>query len=597
MTNNTTAAALTDEQRAAIQKASDIAHRVLIAGGDYGDELSDAGLRKELTESRDTLRALLTSPRAAGLPNLIEKIAEQWDGCFFDAPGGCDIDIGEAIRAAAKRLDAAPGAPVAEAEPAPNPLRRRVERLLVELHAEGRLSEGQCAKMLDISRVEWRELAEFLAPAAQAVAAPGAPVAEYDGNHVQNHCTECNEHEAECSCDQAVAADGESADNDAIVSMTKALQFIDSELTEYLEGMPADETSRKLRDVARNALKVERAAVSPAPDDETAPSLTPEVRRVLADARGAIRCGNLDLAYKKLGTILGGNLHSDTDIAQKVDDALRAAVSPATAEKVYYGGSVEAGPVAFDETATADERAANEWSDEDSGRMVRLIDALDRIVSGTTETSSDRLFAKTKPRNMTIRDAQEIARIHVSVARSILAKMDGHIGASPATADERAAFEVWLEDTSGFTEEDEAIAWAAFRGGFNDGRKTAAPAEAREPVLYQSRVRQNDEKRPWTKWENCSKEAAEDYRKRSMTDDWNIEIRELFDYPVSVPADAGEAVAWICSGSNDFAPIVRDRAAALKLSQEHGDGKIVALGIVPDVASQGAQGGKGGDRG
>ncbi|QHE11827.1 hypothetical protein [Burkholderia glumae] len=37
-------------------------------------------------------------------------------------------------------------------------------------------------------------------------AAPAAPVDEYDGNHVQNHCTECNEHEAECSCAQAVAA-------------------------------------------------------------------------------------------------------------------------------------------------------------------------------------------------------------------------------------------------------------------------------------------------------------------------------------------------------------------------------------------------------
>ncbi|MGS1020305.1 hypothetical protein [Burkholderia glumae] len=68
---------------------------------------------------------------------------------------------------------AAPAAPVAE--PAPDPLRRRVERLLVELHAEGRLSEGQCAKMLDISRVDWRELAEFLSPDAQAVAADGAP--------------------------------------------------------------------------------------------------------------------------------------------------------------------------------------------------------------------------------------------------------------------------------------------------------------------------------------------------------------------------------------------------------------------------------------
>lgn len=154
MTNNTTAA-LTDEQWL------DLASR-------------HANAEWNSTGYLDSIKAvcadfaLLTSPRAAGLPNVIEKIAEQWDGCFFDAPGGCDIDIGEAIRAAAKRLDAAPAAPVAD------PLRRRVERLLVELHAEGRLSEGQCAKMLDIPRIDWRELAEFLAPAAQAVAADGA---------------------------------------------------------------------------------------------------------------------------------------------------------------------------------------------------------------------------------------------------------------------------------------------------------------------------------------------------------------------------------------------------------------------------------------
>ncbi|MFM0226116.1 hypothetical protein [Paraburkholderia dipogonis] len=38
--------------------------------------------------------------------------------------------------------------------------RQRVERLLVELHSEGRLSEGQCAKVLDIHRIEWRKIAD-----------------------------------------------------------------------------------------------------------------------------------------------------------------------------------------------------------------------------------------------------------------------------------------------------------------------------------------------------------------------------------------------------------------------------------------------------
>ncbi|WP_186263332.1 hypothetical protein [Burkholderia gladioli] len=104
MTNNTTAADLD----------RDIAHLI---------DSSENGIARVPRETLVRLRALLTSPRAAGLPNLIEKIAEQWDGCFFDAPGGCDIDIGEAIRAAAKRLDAAPAAPVAEisAGTEPNP--------------------------------------------------------------------------------------------------------------------------------------------------------------------------------------------------------------------------------------------------------------------------------------------------------------------------------------------------------------------------------------------------------------------------------------------------------------------------------------------
>lgn len=56
---------LTDELRTAIQAAADTAHRVLCAGGDYGDELSDAGLRRELKESRDMLRTMLAAALVA----------------------------------------------------------------------------------------------------------------------------------------------------------------------------------------------------------------------------------------------------------------------------------------------------------------------------------------------------------------------------------------------------------------------------------------------------------------------------------------------------------------------------------------------------
>ncbi|UVS93514.1 hypothetical protein EFP17_28485 [Burkholderia glumae] len=174
-----------------------------------------------MDEYGDALRALLTSPRAA-VPDgwklvPIEPTDQMMVKGGFSFCGRVPNDevFPEVRKVWERLLDAAPDAPVAEAEPAPDPLRRRVERLLVELHAEGRLSEGQCAKMLDISSVEWRELVEFLAPGAQAVA-------EYDGNHVQNHCPECNEHEAECTCTAAVAADG--ADTDELQGIVEACE-------------------------------------------------------------------------------------------------------------------------------------------------------------------------------------------------------------------------------------------------------------------------------------------------------------------------------------------------------------------------------------
>ncbi|WP_186143806.1 hypothetical protein [Burkholderia gladioli] len=124
---------------------------------------------------------------------------------------------------------AAPAAPVAE--PAPDPLRRRVERLLVELHAEGRLSEGQCVRVLDIPREDWRELAEFLSSATQAVAADGAPADEPS------------------EVEQVIACLGDDA-------------------AKLREANPDDEMADNMEAAAR--LLSERAALSPAPVDEAA---------------------------------------------------------------------------------------------------------------------------------------------------------------------------------------------------------------------------------------------------------------------------------------------------------------------------------------
>lgn len=46
-------------------------------------------------------------------------------------------------------------------------------------------------------------------------------------------------------------------------------------------------------------------------------------------------------------------------------------------------------------------------------------------------------------------------------------------------------------------------------------------------------------------------------------------------------APAAAAVAYVCSASNDFAPIVRNKDSAQRLSDAHGDGKIVPLYAAP----------------
>ncbi|MGO4151375.1 hypothetical protein [Cupriavidus sp. YAF13] len=50
----------------ALTDAAEAMHAVLIAGGDYGDELADMGLRERLKKSRDAIRALLAAAPASG---------------------------------------------------------------------------------------------------------------------------------------------------------------------------------------------------------------------------------------------------------------------------------------------------------------------------------------------------------------------------------------------------------------------------------------------------------------------------------------------------------------------------------------------------
>ncbi|WP_186153509.1 hypothetical protein [Burkholderia gladioli] len=65
------------------------------------DDALDAAHRAML----DAAPAAPAAPVEDVAPNVVEAIAEQWDGCMYAAPG-IDIDIGEAIRQAATRFAA-----------------------------------------------------------------------------------------------------------------------------------------------------------------------------------------------------------------------------------------------------------------------------------------------------------------------------------------------------------------------------------------------------------------------------------------------------------------------------------------------------------
>lgn len=58
-----------------------------------------------------------------------------------------------------------------------------------------------------------------------------------------------------------------------------------------------------------------------------------------------------------------------------------------------------------------------------------------------------------------------------------------------------------------------------------------------------------------------------------------LDERAAFDILESALREklCGEPVAFVCSAGNPFAPIIRDKVAAQKLSDEHGDGKIIPL--------------------
>lgn len=85
-----------------------------------------------------------------------------------------------------------------------------------------------------------------------------------------------------------------------------------------------------------------------------------------------------------------------------------APAAPWTPEAIAVLGAAQPVAPAWQAAAGVQGEVA-EFSDDDFAFMTRAINAFDRITSGVTETSDDRLFAKTSPRKMTINDAKALA--------------------------------------------------------------------------------------------------------------------------------------------------------------------------------------------
>ncbi|KWV45044.1 hypothetical protein [Stenotrophomonas maltophilia] len=80
--------------------ADDLAgHIAAITGVDIGEHSSANCPWQNAIEAAEVYRPA----QAVDLPNVIDQIAQQWDGCNYDAVGET-IDVGQAIRAAGKRL-------------------------------------------------------------------------------------------------------------------------------------------------------------------------------------------------------------------------------------------------------------------------------------------------------------------------------------------------------------------------------------------------------------------------------------------------------------------------------------------------------------
>ncbi|WP_186157919.1 hypothetical protein [Burkholderia gladioli] len=653
MTNNTTAA-LTDDER---EKLIDLVDRLI--------RNPDAVTAKDCIIGNDVrtvqwiaehTRALLTSPRAAGLPGHVRFSMEstaRW------LEGGCDpLAAAKEIRACLAKLDAAPAAPVAEAEPIPMLLfcpRCGTQHIDAPEDAE---CDGEVVHSAGWSNPPHRS---HLCHACDCIWRP-ADVATVGVASIKTH-GKADTWEGMAGVTsmpaQAVAADGAQLDEDRIDWIANA----------HCPGGTAYPVN--VKNAIREALREARAAVSPATADQSASdckidfgpgaTLQPGPRVTFADGmREAARLiqlwQSMQPAYRQLHS--GYNRDASRIIAfwpgrlrECADDA------PATAEPCAhdYVRSDRVCTECGEKTATADvtlpyENVLHDLIRKivpglDSGDILNdARTAINAVTASTmTDAQIDAVWENIDTRGSSLYEphAWEIEKRR----RFARAVATGVPVSTPATADERTApmssdVRAYLENLAKAGSEplNSAVAYKdkASRMHFmvevrNGARallarasQAAAPAEVQGGQKFDMRTalstaklrieQRSDDEQDGEYWsaaqsilavmkllddmpEFFADVAAAPAEAREPVGRFDKSLNQIrwrdglvnadfadrqpfYTYPVSAPADAGEAVAKPrnCSGTPESCP------------DNEGCGCHCS-----NAAAQGAQGGKGGE--
>ncbi|WP_186268083.1 hypothetical protein [Burkholderia gladioli] len=631
MTTNTTAA-LTDEQLTiqwaieSIEASAKSLQECHTQNGTWGDDTEAQSMFEREMEIASALRALLTSPRAAGLPEGWKLVPIKPTKEMMDAVGG-QAGRFTAYIVYTDMLDAAPAAPVAEAAPYFSGVSELIIRDVCEMEpANPDLNDTICIDVSDLQAIVKRHT-EVCATCNGHGMIGGPSFYAPDEGGVP--CPDCNQAVA------APVAEPMPAENAELASMTRMFHAACADLGLINEALGLDpddggaepilDAIQKLKDERDQWADAGYAAQAVAADGESTDDLL-QLDVLLANLHAAVwHAGagddgpvDYDMAGKDEAKAIQRHVRAmlaeraavspataslpikiphihirpeDEEIGRQyyalgfVDGSRSITDAPATAEKVYYGGSVEAGPVAFDETPTADERTAT--SDCDAKGLEK--------VSAWLETNRLPELAESVRRLAKERASQAAAPARIEALRKgLFNARDALQTIYENRVTSNATIRHWIEEANRVLNGEQAAAPALvppFKRYNWDGKESeagplvffldvlealkivedeqaAAPAEAREPI-YQSRLL----KAPaWTDVSRAEFEAC-----AAKPD--QFEVRTLS----RVPADAGEAVAKPrdCSGAPESCP----------------DNEGYGCHCSDAARVQGAQGGKGGDRG